>query len=101
MQTVLVLWERLDHHWCRLLQADSDAAKQFEFGQLSGYYELACGLFRDKVLTTKAARTLREHLREILPKMRAHSDFRARFDSLRSEPQTFENINWFCDTHLA
>ena len=101
MQTVLNLWERLDHHWCRFLQAKGESEKQFEFGQLSGYYELACGLFRDDVLTTKAARTLREHLRDILPKMKAHPDFAARFESLRSDPQTFENIGWFCDSQLA
>lgn len=100
MQTVLTLWERLDHHWCRFLAAKTDQDKQFEFGQLSGYYELACGLFRDEILTTKAARTLSEHLRDILPKMRAHAEFAHRFELLRSDPHTFENINWFCDTHL-
>jgi len=101
MQTVLTIWERLDHHWCRFLAAKEKDAKAFEFGQLSGYYELACGLFRDEILTTEASRTLREHLRDILPKMKAHPDFVARFDALRSEPDTFENINWFCDSQLC
>lgn len=96
MQTVLVIWERLDHHWCRFLAAKSEKGRAFEFGQLSGYYELACGLFRDRVLTTQAARTLREHLTEILPRMQANPDFAARFESLRGEPSTFENIEWFC-----
>ncbi|MES2147134.1 MAG: hypothetical protein V4491_04705 [Pseudomonadota bacterium] len=97
MQTVLTLWERLDHHWCRFLEASNDRGKAFEFGQLSGYYELACGLFRDQVLTTSATRTLREHLAEILPKMQANAEFASRFDALRSEPSTFENIAWFCE----
>jgi hypothetical protein len=100
MQTVLTLWERLDHHWCRFLSAENEQARSFEFGQLSGYYELACGLFRDGILTTKAARTLREHLAEILPRMQANSDFAQRFNSLRSEPRTFENIEWFCKSGL-
>ena len=96
MQTVLSLWERLDHHWCRFLAAKDDPARAFEFGQLSGYYELACGLFKDDVLTTKAARTLREHLEEILPRMQANADFSERFKELRGQPKTFENIEWFC-----
>jgi hypothetical protein len=99
MQTVLTLWERLDHHWCRFLQAESASDKQFEFGQLSGYYELACGLFKDEVLTTRAARTLKEHLAEILPRMQANADFASRFSALRGEPNTFENIEWFCRTY--
>jgi hypothetical protein len=102
MQTVLSLWERLDHHWCRFLAAKDEDARAFEFGQLSGYYELACGLFRDEVLTTKAARTLREHLIEILPRMQANSDFARMFKALRSEPTTFANIEWFCgQSHVA
>jgi hypothetical protein len=96
MQTVLTLWERLDHHWCRFLSAKTAQKKQFEFGQLSGYYELACGLFKDEVLTTQAARTLREHLAEILPRMQANRDFASKFQALRSEPNTFANIEWFC-----
>jgi len=101
MQTVLSLWERLDHHWCRFLSAKTDVEKQFEFGQLSGYYELACGLFRDEVLTTKAARTLREHLRDILPKMEAHPDLAPRLKALQDEPHIFENIRWFCETQRS
>ena len=99
MQTVLTLWERLDHHWCRFLDAKTEKTKEFEFGQLSGYYELACGLFKDEVLTTPAARTLREHLAEILPRMQANRDFASKFQALRSEPNTFENIEWFCSVH--
>lgn len=96
MQTVLSIWERLDHHWCRFLVAKTEADRTFEFGQLTGYYELACGLFKDRVLTTKASRTLREHLEEILPRMQANDDFASRFDDLRSQPNTFANIEWFC-----
>jgi hypothetical protein len=101
MQTVLSLWERLDHHWCRFLASETEAARSFEFGQLAGYYELACGLFRDRVLTTKATRTLREHLEEILPRMKDNKDFAARFESLRSQPSTFANIEWFCGLSTA
>jgi hypothetical protein len=98
LQTVLTIWERLDHHWCRFLTARDDRSQAFEFGQLSGYYELACGLFRNGALTTEASRTLREHLAEILPRMQRNADFAERFESLRSEPSTFANIDWFCDT---
>ena len=97
MQTVLTLWDRLDHHWCRFLQAKDAQSQTFEFGQLSSYYEMACGLFRDGILTTKASRTLREHLNEILPRMQDNADFAARFDALRSNANTFENIIWFCE----
>jgi len=99
LQTVLAIWERLDHHWCRFLAASNEDCRAFEFGQLSGYYELACGLFKDGVLTTKAARTLEEHLAEILPRMHVNADFASRFDALRGEPNTFENIEWFCRTY--
>jgi hypothetical protein len=100
LQTVLALWEKLDEHWVRFLDAQSEEDKNFEFGQLTGYYELACGLFRDEILSTKAARTLEEHLDEILPKMRKHRAFRSRFDELTTSETTFANIIWFCGPRL-
>lgn len=96
LQTVLSLWEKLDEHWDRFRKAQQDADKNFEFGQLSGYYELACGLFKDRILSTKAARTLDEHLSDVLPKMLEHKAFKDRFKTLTSTPKTFENIKWYC-----
>ena len=99
LQTVLNLWERFDALWIRFRAAQSDPQKEFEFGQLTSYYELACGLFRDDILSTDAARTLKEHLRDILPAMFAHPDFAQRFKRLSSRPDTYENIKWFMDNH--
>jgi hypothetical protein len=97
-QTVLTIWERLDSHWQRFVQAGDDSEKRkFEFGQLASYYEMACALFRDDVLTTNAARSLEEHLEEILPAMRKHPEFNALFTELTSQDSTFSNIRWFCD----
>jgi hypothetical protein len=93
--SVLVIWERLDQHWVRFRSA-TDEAKRFEFGQLISYYEMACSLFRDKVFTTRASRTLHEHLHEILPVMQADATFKALFENLRTDESTFENIVWFC-----
>jgi len=97
LQTVLALWEKIDAHWIRFRAAETEPSKTFEFGQLTGYYELACGLFRDDILSTKATRTLEEHLDEILPMMRKHEGFKTRFEKLISTPRTFENITWFCE----
>jgi hypothetical protein len=94
--SVLLIWERLDQHWVRFREASSDAEKRFEFGQLISYYEMACSLFRDRVFTTRATRTLHEHLHEILPAMQRDQSFRALFDALRTDEHTFENITWFC-----
>jgi len=94
--SVLIVWERLDQHWVRFRSAKTDEAKRFEFGQLISYYEMACSLFRDKVFTTRATRTLHEHLHEILPVMRADATFKELFDDLRTDESTFENIVWFC-----
>jgi hypothetical protein len=96
LQTVLSLWERIDTHWRYYRAAASEIERQFEFGQLTGYYELACGLFRDDVLQTKAARTLEEHLYEILPALQEDEACRELFKALVSSPTTFENITWFC-----
>ena len=98
LQTALSLWERIDTHWRTYRTASDEGEKLFEFGQLTGYYELACSLFRDNVLTTKAARTLEEHLSEVLPAMRADESFSRLFDALVSNPATFENIRWFCQS---
>ena len=98
LQTVLAIWDKIDGHWDRFRKAASDQDKNFEFGQLTANYELACGLFRDGILSTKAARTLEEHLDEILPRMLGHSEFKDRFDTLTSTTTTFENIRWFCTT---
>ena len=99
LQTVLSLLERLDELWVRFRGAKSDADKEFEFGQLTSYYELACGLFGDGMLSTKAARTLKEHLRDVLPVMLAHPSFAKRFEELTSCEDTFENIRWFVANH--
>lgn len=97
IQTVLTIWERLDHHWNRFRKARSKSTQKFEFGQLVTYYELACSLFRERVLTTSAAKVLEEHLDEILPVMQAHPEFNHFFVELRSREETFANIRWFCD----
>lgn len=96
LQTVLSIWEKLDEHWDRFRKSQSEADKNFEFGQLAGYYELAAGLFKDRILSTKAARTLDEHLAEILPMMSEHEGFRVRMNELRTSEKTFENITWYC-----
>jgi hypothetical protein len=97
LQTVLSIWDKLDAHWTRFRSAKTPDDQRFEFGQLSGYYEMACQLFRNDVLTTNAAKTLEEHLGEILPLMMADPGFSAHFEGLRSKATTFENIRWFCD----
>ncbi len=93
--SVLIIWERLDRHWMRFRSA-ADCEKRFEFGQLISYYELACSLFRDGVFSTRATRTLHEHLHEILPVMQNDPAFKALFDALRTDETTYENIRWFC-----
>lgn len=95
IQTVLTLWERLDTHWQRFRAAEAKE-QQFEFGQLISYYEIACQLFRSGVLKTEAARTLEEHLDEILPRMQKHSQFCKLFEELKSDEETFADIRWFC-----
>lgn len=96
VQTVLSIWERLDHHWVRFRAAEGDEERRFEFGQLVSYYEMSCSLFRSNTLSTSAAVSLEEHLDEILPAMRKHESFEALFEQLKSREETFENIHWFC-----
>ena len=57
---------------------------------------MACGLYKDRVLSTKAARTLEEHLDEILPMMKKYPAFQDRFEKLKTSDTTFANIDWFC-----
>jgi hypothetical protein len=96
MASVLSIWERLDEHWVRFRSADTEEAKRFEFGQLVSYYEMACSMFRDRVFTTRASRTLHEHLHEILPAMQRDPTFMILFEALSTDESTFENIRWFC-----
>ena len=96
ISSVLAIWERLDQHWVRFRTAATEGERRFEFGQLITYYEMACSLFRDRVFTTRATRTLHEHLHEILPVMQQDPTFRGLFDALRTDDTTFENIRWFC-----
>jgi hypothetical protein len=106
LQSVLAIWERLDHHWCRF-RATSPGSnnQQFEFGQLTSYYEMTCSLFKDNVLTTVSARTLEDHLTDILPQMYENPEFVRLFGALRSTDQTFSSIRWFhlerSPTHTA
>jgi hypothetical protein len=99
LQIVVAIWEKLDTHWARFRQACSEE-QHFEFGQLTGYYEFSCQLFRDNLLTTSAASTLKEHLVDILPLMQADQKFKALFAQLQSDDRTFENIRWFCKHHV-
>jgi hypothetical protein len=95
IQTMLLIWERLDQHWCRYRKAKSAESRRFEFGQLISYYEIACSLFQKKALSTLAAKPLGEHLRDILPQMQNVPEFKKLFDELQSHDHTFENIRWF------
>jgi hypothetical protein len=92
---MLLIWERLDQHWCRYRKAKSAESRRFEFGQLISYYEIACSLFQKKALSTLAAKPLGEHLRDILPQMQNVPEFKKLFDELQSHDHTFENIRWF------
>lgn len=97
--SVLAIWERLDVHWVRFRTADREEKRRFEFGQLISYYEMACSLFRDEVFSTRASRTLHEHLSEILPNMQRDVSFKTLFEALVTDENTFENIRWFCREH--
>jgi hypothetical protein len=102
LQTVMALLEKLDDHWRRFREAPSGSNDEtFEFGQLTTYYEFACDLFKDNILSTKATRTLEEHLRDVLPAILKDPGFSARFNALKSDPTTFENIRWFIEHHRA
>ncbi len=98
LQTALTVWDKLDGLWVRFLRA-SKKNEEFEFGQLVSYYELACGLYRDDILSTDAARTLKEHLRDLLPLMLNDPDYGKRFKDLSTAPDTFANIRWFVANH--
>lgn len=95
--SVISLFERLDSHWCRFRTAENAEAANFEFGQLIGYYELSCRLFRDKVFQTKAAFTLYQHLHDVLTVMQQNDQFQTRFSNLKSQPDNYENIMWLCN----
>ncbi|MDT8760301.1 hypothetical protein MZO42_16490 [Sphingomonas psychrotolerans] len=97
VSSVITLFERLDAHWCRFKEAREESKRDFEFGQLIGYYELSCRLFRDRVFQTNAALTLYEHLHDVLNAMLAHPDFKQRFEAVRSQPDNYENIIWLCE----
>lgn len=94
VSNVLAVFERLDHHWCRYRSHIDD--KGFEFGQLISYYELSCALFRHDAFNTKLSDVLRYHLYDVLVSMNSHVEFKQSFDELRSEPDTYENIQWLC-----
>ena len=95
--SVISIFQILDEHWCRFRSADSDKDQDFEFGQLISYYELSCRLFKDRIFQTSAANTLYEHLHDVLTLMRQNSDFKKRFDNLRSQDDNYENIFWLCE----
>lgn len=93
---VLSIWERLDHHWARFKKTtDCSEQQSFEFGQLISYYEISCSLFRDGILTTKASRTLGEHLRDILPDLQKNDTFARLFTDIQSHDDNYSNIRWF------
>ena len=95
--SVLSLFERLDIHWCRFKNETESDKVSFEFGQLISYYELSCGLFRDRIFSTKAAITLYEHLHDVLTAMQDHEDFRNRLLEIKSQSDNYENIVWLCN----
>lgn len=94
--SVIAIFQILDAHWCRFKSATGDSNQSFEFGQLISYYELSCRLFRDRVFQTKAATTLYEHLHDVLTLMQSNSEFKRRFEDLRTQEDNYENIFWLC-----
>ena len=95
VQTMLLIWERLDQHWTRYRKSNSEEDKTFEGGQLLSYYEISCNLFRKKVFSTETTQIFGEHLRDTLSQMQDDPEFKKLFDELQSHDGTFESIRWF------
>jgi hypothetical protein len=97
VNSVLTLWERLDHHWVRFKAASDEKAIKFEFGQLIGYYEMSCAWFNKKAFSTSASEMLFNHLKDVLRVMKENEKFSSLFKSLVSDGETYKEINQFLE----
>ncbi len=103
----ILLVERLSKAWraygdARTPALTDPAARQkeeFEFLELMNILEMACHLSNNKVLGPTTREMLRDHLKEVLPKIFDNSATKQMIGRASSGPDTFFHIRRFAREH--
>lgn len=94
----LTIFEQINRYWDR---ADEEFGnRNYNFGQILAYFEVASGLFNDKVLTEQARKILKDHIVEVFASLQSSEAGRDLLEHCRSSGNTFSELNKLAKTHF-
>ena len=93
VETVLSIFDRINGYWDTYLS--DDAKRHYCLGQILSYFENACFLANQGVISDKAFSCVSDHIFEVWTKINADEGMRADIESYISAPTTFCEIKSF------
>ena len=83
----------INRYWDRI--ADKEGDFDFNAGQILAQFEIASGLFNDRVLTGAAGKILEDHIVEVFTSWQSDTEGKQLLDKCRSSGRTFEELEKF------
>lgn len=93
IQAVLSIFNRINEYWDKV--ANNCALKDYYLGQILVYFESACFLANNNIISDQAFRCVSDHIYEVWVKLNESEESRERVDSFVSSPTTYCEIKQF------
>jgi hypothetical protein len=94
VEVMLGIFDRINSYWDHYM-SDSCKNKEYTLGQILVYYENACFLANNQIISDTAFRCLSDHIYEMWTKLNSDPGFSGTLDSFISAPSTFCEIKKF------
>jgi hypothetical protein len=98
VEVILGIFDRINTYW-DLYASDQCESRGYVLGQILVYFENACFLANNNVISDTAFRCVSDHIYEVWTKMNSDDDTRRLIDSFVSGPSTYCEIKKFVETH--
>jgi hypothetical protein len=85
--------------WLAYVRAESDTDRRFQFAELANALELACAIYRDKLLFGASREVLEHYLVNVFVIIEANSAASKMLGEFLQAPKTWENIVYFLSRH--
>jgi len=93
VQLALGIFAEINRYWDRL--SENSGSYQYNMGQILAQFEIAAGLFNNKILEEKAAIILADHIVEIFCQIKDSPDGAALLEQCKSSEATFSELKKF------
>jgi hypothetical protein len=98
VEVILGIFDRINSYW-DIYMSDKCENRSYTLGQILVYYENACFLANNGVISDTAFRCLSDHIFEVWTKLSSTEESRTQLSSFVSAPSTFCEIKKFVELH--